>query len=482
MFAKFMLLLVLPGILLSSAPHSQFQQPSQTHIISFDEIMSLIDLFDDPYLASTLTDAQLDKIAQLMTHLAQKGNLTNDPGLQNLITYDTHLLLDNTSQFALAYTHDLIDDAYETLPCGRASDKWKQTRRFVRKHKTVIIIGAAVLVTATIAIVAISASAGAVAGAAAGASTCLKSDSSHTNHSAKPASQATHPLDSHSPTTSISDHQPLDLQQIETDIKHHLAQSLPIDLADPSNATKSFSIEKLKDNMRYYSSHFAHKVVDDVSVYLAFMPQLTDMAHDSINMNLLHVQDTNAVSDQGKATTLYDKVIDGCHNKIDQVFGTTIAKRFTKEAKHAQQELRETLGMPKMQEGYIPWPGTLKPMMSNACRKPLIIIKPSDLQSAQTLSSLKKLLSSNQIKSLKKFNKKFPNTYDTKIYKLPNGSRAFQKKIQAKNISGSYAIYEKQINASGATIQFTKTTVSSDGAIVHVKQKAPNPVIINGSK
>ncbi len=81
-------------------------------------------------------------------------------------------------------------------------------------------------------------------------------------------------------------------------------------------------------------------------------------------------------------------------------------------------------------------------------------------------------LGSKQLDNLKRFNKKLPaNAGQTKIYDLPNGGKAFQADVPAKNIPGSYATYEKQVDAAGNTLNYTKTTYAPDGSIVHVKKK-----------
>jgi hypothetical protein len=42
-------------------------------------------------------------------------------------------------------------------------------------------------------------------------------------------------------------------------------------------------------------------------------------------------------------------------------------------------------------------------------------------------------------------------------------------------VPGSKAIYEKQIDATGKTTQFTKTTIDPQGNVVHVKDKITTP-------
>ncbi|MBI3564673.1 MAG: hypothetical protein HY079_05705 [Elusimicrobia bacterium] len=81
-------------------------------------------------------------------------------------------------------------------------------------------------------------------------------------------------------------------------------------------------------------------------------------------------------------------------------------------------------------------------------------------------------MSSEQAKNLIRFERKLPaNAGPTYIYDLPSGGKAFQAESAASKIPGSYATYEKQVDALGNTIQYTKTTYDPLGKIVHVKDK-----------
>lgn len=83
-------------------------------------------------------------------------------------------------------------------------------------------------------------------------------------------------------------------------------------------------------------------------------------------------------------------------------------------------------------------------------------------------------LNPQQITNLSRFQNKLPkNASQVRIYELPNGGKAFQADIPARNIPGSFATYEKQVDATGITVLYTKTTYAADGSIVHVKQKFP---------
>lgn len=79
-----------------------------------------------------------------------------------------------------------------------------------------------------------------------------------------------------------------------------------------------------------------------------------------------------------------------------------------------------------------------------------------------------------QLDNLNRFQQRLPkNSSPVRLYELPNNGKAFQADVFARNIPGSFATYEKQVDADGITTLFTKTTYAADGSIVHVKQKYP---------
>jgi RHS repeat-associated protein len=80
-------------------------------------------------------------------------------------------------------------------------------------------------------------------------------------------------------------------------------------------------------------------------------------------------------------------------------------------------------------------------------------------------------LTTEQAKNVTRFEKNLPGTPSpTALHPLPNGGVAAQANVPGR-VPGSYATYEKQIDSTGKTIQFTKTTVDPAGNIVHVKDK-----------
>jgi hypothetical protein len=77
-----------------------------------------------------------------------------------------------------------------------------------------------------------------------------------------------------------------------------------------------------------------------------------------------------------------------------------------------------------------------------------------------------------QQSNLMRFQKKIPaNSKDNvELHQLPNGGVAAQA-TSSGVVPGSKAIYEKQIDVNGNTVQTTKTTYDPQGDIVHVKDK-----------
>ena len=81
-------------------------------------------------------------------------------------------------------------------------------------------------------------------------------------------------------------------------------------------------------------------------------------------------------------------------------------------------------------------------------------------------------LTAEQAKNIERFMSKVPaNAKESLTLRaLPNEGVAAQA-VSPGRVIGSSAVYEKQIDATGKTIQYTKTTYDPVGNIVHVKDK-----------
>ncbi|CAM1364346.1 S8 family serine peptidase [Tenacibaculum xiamenense] len=85
-------------------------------------------------------------------------------------------------------------------------------------------------------------------------------------------------------------------------------------------------------------------------------------------------------------------------------------------------------------------------------------------------------LNNKQLDNFNRFKKKIPSNAkeNINIRDLPNRGKVFEATSSAKNIPGSKAIYQKQINQSGKTLQYYKTTYDKNNKIIHSKNKIPN--------
>lgn len=78
-----------------------------------------------------------------------------------------------------------------------------------------------------------------------------------------------------------------------------------------------------------------------------------------------------------------------------------------------------------------------------------------------------------QVENLARFDKSLPGGAGaTTIHNLTGGGKVFEAQVMGK-VPGSYAIYEKQVDAAGRTTLFRITTVGPDGTLIQIKQKFP---------
>jgi len=81
-----------------------------------------------------------------------------------------------------------------------------------------------------------------------------------------------------------------------------------------------------------------------------------------------------------------------------------------------------------------------------------------------------------QAANLARFVKKVPRgTGETSVRDLPSGGKVFQAEVPGR-VPDSRPVYKKQVDSTGQTIQYTKTTYDPAGNIVHVKDKISGEV------
>jgi gamma-glutamyltranspeptidase len=121
--------------------------------------------------------------------------------------------------------------------------------------------------------------------------------------------------------------------------------------------------------------------------------------------------------------------------------------------------------------GESPWLSlaTMVPVIGDAAT----LMKEAKLAQSLTVDAAKGVnLTAEQLKNIGRFEKKLPaNAKESlSVRSLPNDGVVVQGTSPGR-VPGSSAVYEKQIDAAGNTIQATKTTYDPFGNIVHVKDK-----------
>ena len=160
----------------------------------YDEIMQMLEDLESGELERKYSPMQLGRVNEYLSILAKEGILPDEFEEEIALEEDAYdLLYGEDSSFQLAHylgnsNEYMIIPAvlngysgYDIVQCGKISKAWKKSKKFAKKHKKAIIIGAVVVVAVaavTVAVVVVSsASAASAATAAAGAAGAAASGS-----------------------------------------------------------------------------------------------------------------------------------------------------------------------------------------------------------------------------------------------------------------------------------------------------------------
>ncbi|CCB87742.1 unknown protein, partial (plasmid) [Simkania negevensis Z] len=153
---------------------------------TYDEIVQMLDDLESGELERRYSPMQLERVNEYLAFLAKEGILPNEYEEEETLEEDTYdLMYGEDSAFQLVHylenSHEYMIipavingySGYNIIQCGKISKAWKKTKKFVKKHKKAIIIGAVVVVAVAVVAVAVvavsSATVASAASAAAGA-------------------------------------------------------------------------------------------------------------------------------------------------------------------------------------------------------------------------------------------------------------------------------------------------------------------------
>lgn len=173
-FIHLLLLLTTPTLLIypQEEPISLHNQQDISSTLTYDEIVNLLHEIESGELENRCSFEEFEKIKHFLAFLAKEGALSDSLFLEEDID-------------------ELLEENWEVIPCKTWVHKQcKHTRKFIKKHKKEILIGAAVVVAVAVVVVAVAAvSTTAASAAVASAGAMASSDSEKKGSSSSPKTE-----------------------------------------------------------------------------------------------------------------------------------------------------------------------------------------------------------------------------------------------------------------------------------------------------
>ncbi len=276
----------------------QEQEPLKISLQSYYDVLNLIDDLESGELEKKCSQADLEKINYFLANLATQGVLPNEAEEEFVLKNDIQeLLYEDANLYDYAFSmgqgsdYILVPAIFHThgeivLCKSWIEKKWKQTKKFAKKHKKALIIGAVVMVVAVVVVGVVAASsAGAAAGAAAGGGDKdeKEKDQSKTEEERLSASSSTPPVEP-LPAMSATSETPILASVIEEYIsafKENIAQNQFFQSTNPAIGQQGLSWE---ENGRALGSLFAHDSYNNIQNQISYHPRLAQEIED-INRN-----------------------------------------------------------------------------------------------------------------------------------------------------------------------------------------------------
>ena len=172
-----------------------FRKKERYHLVSYDDLLRLFEEIESGKAEKKYREKDIKRINDYLAYLAGEGKLPNSDALA--LREDIEDLLYGDDDFECAFTvgdeegYSIISAVYHDqaniiLCKSKLSKKWEKTKRFIKKHKKEIIIGAVIVVATAaiiIAVIAVPSAGVAAAAGAAGAAASSRSNQPQSNKS-----------------------------------------------------------------------------------------------------------------------------------------------------------------------------------------------------------------------------------------------------------------------------------------------------------
>ncbi len=322
------------------------KSPANHQVVTYDEIMHLLDELETGRLEKRASIDDLERINQFLILLARQGVVSYNADYLALEEDVDDLLYgeDDYYEFAISQSDEdyvimpaILNNQHEIILCKSWIKKqWKKTKKFVKKHKKEIIIGAAVVVAAVVIVAVVAASTagaaavaavGAAGASAAGANNNKEKDSSGNE---PPLGIPSDPIDIASPLETT-----LETPVLKTAIDEHISNFKQFmgesgDMQQLSSA-RGWDDLSFGEKARECGAFLAHQAFEGISELARVVP---DLCEEIKELGIQILPDTISNMDYNLNTVPsenYDKVISAGHKAIDAVFSSDQADCFSAE-------------------------------------------------------------------------------------------------------------------------------------------------------
>ena len=306
--------------------------------VSYEEILALLTEIEENDLESRCTPDELFKINCFVAHLARKGFLPGEEGTEAELEYDIQILLDphSSRHNGLNFMHRTengyaLNAYFPSMAHAGAhknwfSKQWDNTKKFVKQHKTAIIVGAILVVTFTVVVAVYVAGSSVAAGAVAGIS-ALNDEFSPDSNEPSQGYTPEHSIDNQSLGISYFDEEysPASLQDV---IDEHVLSFKEMVVEDnllPTHIEQKFSDRSLLEKTKELGAFLAHETLEGISQVVGFVPQvLNDLGKQLGFSDAPH----GFLSNGNNPLENYQNLVASAHKKLDQICSTKLANKY----------------------------------------------------------------------------------------------------------------------------------------------------------
>lgn len=153
------------------------------YTLSYDDMLRLLDEIESGELEKKCTPEELERVKHFIAFLAKEGalpdnseeSLSLDDDIEDLLNGEDNLYEDAVSfvtpgEYQYMIVLAILNGHGEVILCNSWVQKqWKHVKKFAKKHKKALIIGAAVVVAVAVVVISVAASSAAAGAAATGA-------------------------------------------------------------------------------------------------------------------------------------------------------------------------------------------------------------------------------------------------------------------------------------------------------------------------